>query len=173
LVRSVFMDHKTSSKVRLVQQDVHTQQMPRESPEIEALSQLHGELCIAHQLTELALACGNGKEQRERLERHKGALENLGYAVRMMRGDKPTPATAGSGSERLGYSNGQVAGAESATFGEALASLACELSIARHQAALARTTVPVHEKRLDDLTSELDRFASTVTEMQHQAGSLQ
>ena len=174
LVRAVLEEHESSSHVQLVQQDIRTRRRaeePEEPSEIGALNRLHGELCITHQLTELALACVKGDEQRERLERHKGALENLGYAVRMMRGDKPTSATGGSGSARLGYTNGQFVGAESATFAGALASLAGELSIARHQAALAKEIVPVHEKRLDDLRSELDRFKTTVTEMQHQAGS--
>ena len=170
LLRAVLEKHESSSHVQLVQQDIRTRRRADEPVEIEALNRLHGELCITHQLTELALACVKGDERRERLERHKGALENLGYAVRMMRGDKPTSATEGSGRERLGYTNGQVVGAESATFAGALAALAGELSIARHQAALAKEIVPTHEKRLDDLGNELDRFMTSVTEMQHQAG---
>jgi hypothetical protein len=175
LVRTAVMEQRSSSHVQLVQQDIRTRQMPKESPEIEALNRLYGELCITHQLTRLALTRVKRDEHRERLEQHTAVLEEFGYAVLVMRGgtehseasDVPTGAQARSGSERLGYRDGQIEGAESAGFAGALGSLAGELNIARRQAALAKQVVsPSHEKGLDDLSIELDRFGVTVTELQ-------
>jgi hypothetical protein len=167
LVRSVFIHQESSAYVQVVQRNVRTQQMPKDSPESEALNRLHGELCIAHQITELALSLAEKETDRIRLDQHKVALEDSGYAVRVMRGDEmPIGTEAPSGSERLGYTNGQLAGAQSATFADALGSLTGELSIARHQADLTIQVVsPSHGERLRELGMELDTFRNMVTEL--------
>jgi hypothetical protein len=167
LMRSVFIDQESSAYVQLVQRNVRTRQKPKEPPESEALNRLHGELCIAHQITELALSLTEKGMDRVRLVQHKVALEDFGYAVRVMRGDDvPTGTEAPSGSERLGYAHGQIGGAESATLADALESLAGELSIARHQVDRTIQIVsPSHGERLRDLGMELDTFRNAVTEL--------
>ena len=173
LVRAVLRKEESSSQVHVVQRHIRTRQMPEEPPEVQALNRLHGELCITHQLTELALTCMKGDEHRARLEQHKVALEDFGHAVLVMRGgDVPTGDEALSGSERLGYSHGHIAGAESATFDGTLGALARELWPARYQAALAKQVVsPSDREVLHDLRIELDRFGTAVTEMRRQSGS--
>ncbi len=167
LVRAVFISGEESAQVRLVRRNIRTQRRPEEPPEIEALNRLHGELCITHQLTELTLSYAPSDDVRGRLEQHKGTLEGLGYAVRVMRGDELSPAaTSQSGRERLGYGYAQIGGAESATFASALASLTCELSIARHQATLTQQDATSYEGELEALGRALDHFGETVTELQ-------
>ena len=167
---AVFIEHESGPRVKLIQRDIRTQRMPAEPPETEALNRVHGELCITHQITELALTLVRAPEQRERLNRHKVALEDFGYVVRRMRGDDLSSETEGqSGSERLGYGHGQIGGAESATFSGTLASLFGELSIARHQVDLAEQIVsPVPAKELHVISMELARFVDTVDDLQHQ-----
>jgi hypothetical protein len=175
LVRAVLETHEQSPRVRLVKRGIRTEQVPveppeEEPPEIESLDRLHGELCITHQLTEFALSRAQDAPQRERLEQHKQAIENLGYARRVLRAEMageeiPADTPGQSGSDRLGYRNGQIQGAESATFAEALSSLTTELSIARHQASLAKGAMPHPESNLDDLDDELYRFETAVMEM--------
>jgi hypothetical protein len=171
-MRAVFIEHESGPRVKLVQRDVRTQQMPPVPPETEALSRVHGELCITHQLTELALTLVQAPEHRARLDRHKLALEDFGYAVRRMRGDDLPSETEGlSGKERLGYGYAQIGGAESATFSGTLSGLFGELSIARHQVELAEQIVsPFQAKELHAISVELARFGDTVGDLQHQVG---
>jgi hypothetical protein len=173
LARAARKEPGTSPAVRVVQRDIRTRQAPAEPPEIEAVNRVHGELCITHQLAELALSRAVSNDLRERLQQHKTALEDLGYAVRVLRGnDIPEGVVLQSGSERLGYRDGQIGGADSATFSSALVSLACELSIARHQAEEAfRLHSPDHEATLRDLSAALDRFERTIIKMRQEAGS--
>jgi hypothetical protein len=167
-MRTVFIEHEVGPRVKLVQRDVRTQQMPPAPPRIAALSRVHGELCITHQITELALTLVQTPEHREKLDRHKVALEDLGYAVRRMRGDNVSGEPEGQrGRERLGYGYGQIGEAESATFPGMLASLFGELSIARHQVNLAEEVVsPFQAKELHGVGVELDRFRDTVSDLQ-------
>jgi hypothetical protein len=173
-MRAVFIEHEVGPRVKLVQRDVRTQQMPAKPPQIEALHHVHGELCITHQITELALTLVQAPEHRARLDRHKVALEDLGYAVRKMRGDDLSSEPEGqSGRERLGYSYAQIGGAESATFSGTLASLFGELSIARHQVDLAEQIVsPFQAEELHGVGVELARFGDTVSDLRHEVGPL-
>lgn len=170
LVRTALRQPEGSPAVRLVQRDVPTRRVPGEPPEIEALNRLHGELCITHQLAELALSSPASGEHRELLEQHKAILEDLGYTVRDLRGDtRPEGAVAQSGRDRLGYGEYSIAGAEPAAFADALDSLVCELSIARHQAEQAiGILAPNHEQTLRDVSAALDRFGGAVAAIRHQ-----
>jgi hypothetical protein len=173
-MRAVFMEHETGPRVKLVQRDVPTRQMPMPAPQITALNHIHGELCITHQITELAVSLVQAPEHRARLDRHKLALEDSGYLVRSMRGDDLSSESEGhSGRERLGYGGGQIGDAESATFPGTLDSLTTELSIARHQVRLAEPILSAAQaKELRALGVELDRFADTVSDLKHQVGPL-
>jgi hypothetical protein len=170
LVGAALRGEERSSRVRVVQANIRTHRRPEAPPEIQALNHLHGELCISHQLAEIAVACAPDGERRTRLARHLNSLEELGYGVRVMRGDRPPEDGAQSGRERLGYGVGHVAGAETATLAGALDSLACELSIARRQADLAREAVPAYRKDLDHVSGELGMFERAVAEIQREGG---
>lgn len=163
-VRSVFIEHDSGPRVKLVQRDVPTRRMSAEPPQIEALNHVHGELCITHQLTELALTLVPTAEHRARLDRHRVALEDFGELVRKMRGDDLSSESEGrTGNERLGYGHGQIGGAESATFSGMLESLTTELSIARHQVDVAEQIVPPSQaKELHAGSLELAGFEETV-----------
>jgi len=166
-LQTVFIEHESWLRVKLVQRDIPTRRRPAEPPEVEALSRVLGELSITHQITELALTRIHSNEQREQLDRHKGALEDFGYTVRAMRGDDLSTGDEGqSGAERLGYAHGQIANSQSATLDEALASLAAELSIATHEVDLATQVLSPSQKRdLFDMSTELQRFGVTVRQM--------
>jgi hypothetical protein len=173
-MHAVFIEHEVGPRVKLVQRDVPTRQRPPAPPQTEALSHVHGELCITHQITELALSLAQAPEYRERLDRHKVTLEDLGYVVRKMRGDDLSSGPEGqSGNRRLGYGDAQIGGAESATFSGTLASLLGELSIARHQVELAEEVVsPLQAKELHAVGAELASFGDTVSDLRHQIGPL-
>lgn len=162
---AVFVRSETSPRVTLVATSIETCQVARQPLDREALSRVHGELCIAHQITDLALSHAPSGEYRDRLARHKEAIEDLGYGLRVMEaemaGQEP-PELPPRGSERLGYGAYRLGDSESATFRSALSSLATELSIAQHQARVAQNALPSGNHRIDDLVSELGRFATTV-----------
>jgi hypothetical protein len=174
LMRAVVIEHETGPRVKLVQRDVPTRQAPIPEPQITALNHVHGELCITHQITELALTLVPAPELRARLEHHKLVLEDFGETVRRMRGDNVPAASKGrSGSERLGYGHGQIGGAQSATFPGTLESLSAELSIARRQVDLAEQIAsPAVAKELQAIGMGLDSFADTVSDLQYQVEPL-
>jgi hypothetical protein len=171
-VRTVFIEHEMGPRVKLVQRDVPTQRMPPEPPQTEALSRVHGELCITHQITELALTLAPAPEHRARLERHKLALEDSGEAVRGLRGDDLSIEPEGrSGRERMGYGGGHIDGDDIATFSGSLASLVTELSIARHEVHRAEQIVsPSVANELQAIGTELGSFAATISDLQHEVG---
>lgn len=177
LVRAVFERHEPSPHVKLVDASVPTRQVAPEppegephvrvEPEIEALSRVHGELCITHQITDLALSHAQSGEYRDRLVRHKEAIEDLGYALRVMQAEKEgqaPPELSPRGSGRLGYGSYRLGGSESATLTSALSSLAAELSIALHEIRVAQNALARGDHRLDALIAELGAFAATVDE---------
>jgi hypothetical protein len=167
LVVAVFERHETSPKVELVATSIATRQVEPSPPDVEALSRVHGELCITHQITSLALSHVTSGEYRDRLVRHQEASEDLGYGLRVMEAEmagQERPELPPRGRERLGYGDYRLGDAESATLASALSSLAAELSIAQHQALVAQSVLPGGGTRLDDLVSELGRFAATVNE---------
>lgn len=172
-MRAVFIDQEAGPRVKLVQRDVPTRQAPMPVTQIAASNRVHGELCITHQITELALTLVQAPEHRTRLDRHKVALEDFGNLMRRLRGHDVLIESEGhSGSERLGYGRGQVGDAESATFPGTLDSLTVELSIARHELNHAvKNLSPSGAKELDAVGVELERFADTVSDLHHQVGS--
>lgn len=167
LLRTVFIEQEPSPHVRLVRRNIRTQVRPALPSAVEALGRLHNELCISHELTELALPLVQSKQDCETLGKHKVALEDWGYAIRVMQGDDvPTGTEERSGSERLGYRQGHHEEADSTTLTGMLESLAGELSIAKNQVELAmRAGSPSHTKRFHNLTMELDRFQDTISNM--------
>lgn len=177
LGRAVFEQHETSPHVKLVDASLPTRPMapkpperearPRVEPEIEALQHVHGELCITHQITDLALSHAPNGEYRDRLVHHQEAIEDLGYALRVMQAEmagQAAPELPPRGRARLGYGSYHLGGSESATFTSALSSLATELSIAQHEARVAQNALPSRDHTLDELIAELGAFAATVGE---------
>lgn len=167
LLFAVAMRHETKPHVKLVSTSIRTRQVVGQPPDREALSRIHGELCITHQITDLALRHTQSGEYRDRLVRHKEAIEDLAYALRVMQaemaGEEP-PKLPPRGSERVGYGVPQLGDAESATLTSALSSLAAELSITQHQARVAQSALPRGDERLDELVAELSAFAGMVNE---------
>src|SRR5438270_6088408 len=53
LLRAVFERHEMPAHVKLVKRGVRTHQIRSGPPEIQMLSQLHSELCITHQISDL------------------------------------------------------------------------------------------------------------------------
>jgi hypothetical protein len=171
-MRAVFIEHERGPRVKLIQRDVPNQQMPPEPPATQALNHIFGELCITHQITELVLTLEQVPEHRARLHGHKVALEDFGDLMRRLRGDNMLIESEGlSGSERLGYSRGQIGGAESATFAGTLDALTTELSIARHELNRAvQNLSPSVAKELHAVGAELDSFRETVSDLQLEVG---
>lgn len=171
-VRAVFIEHETGPRVKLIHRDVPTRRAPPEPPLTRALNRIHGELCITHQIAELALTLEQAPEHRARLQEHTAALEDLGDLIRSLRGEAvPDKSKERSGSKRLGYGRGQIGGAESATFAGTLDALVTELSIARHELDRASHNLsPSAVKELHAVDVELGRFQDTVSDLQLEVG---
>jgi hypothetical protein len=164
---AVFVRHGTSPHVKLVAANIPTREVARQPPDQEALSRVHGELCITHQIATLATSLAYDGDYRDRLVRHQEAIEDLGYALRVMQAETAageSPELPPRGRARLGYGEYRLGGSESATLTSTLSSLATELSIAQHQVRVAQDTLPHRDQRLDELGAELSTFAATVSE---------
>ncbi len=165
LLRAVFARHEVSPHVKLVERGIRTRRSVAASLEIQAVARALGELCITHQITDVVLSHAEGDEYRDRLVRHKEALEDLGYALRVMQAEMAgqlPPEMPPRGDERLGYRLGDLGGPQSLNFTSALSSLATEVSIAKHEATLAQHALRHRDHRLDEVIAELDSFAATV-----------
>jgi hypothetical protein len=142
-------------------------------PELEDLDRLLGELCISHQLVEVAFRCAASENARADLGLHRGAIEDLGFGLRVLRADlagseRPVAASPVDGRNMLGYGSASVGGVKEATFGSALSSLAGELSIAAWQADRTEEVVPRPD--VTAIRNELRAFQAMVHEWEGRAG---
>jgi hypothetical protein len=137
------------------------------SPRLEPLDQLLGELCITHQLTEVALRHAESAVARTDLEQHRRAVEDLGLKLRVLSADlagaeRPVVSPDMDGRAKLGYGYAQVGGLEQASFASTLSSLGAELSIAAHEAD--QTEDAISRPMMSAIRNELRSFEATVRE---------
>ena len=141
----------------------------------EELDRLHGELSIVHQIAELVLSWIGDAVRRERVERQKVALEDIGYTVRVMQAEMrgaemPPEIPEQRASKCLGHAHGHASGMYVATLNGALTLLVEMLSIARHQAQHTEQIIPDRQAELRAVVSKLERFETMVTEMRDEMG---